>query len=371
MHQMNPILKIPQHSDFNIPIFFTDDIKSSYLAQIKFRFGKIEKFLDSCDEKYFRPSIKQNVITRVTGIQEALIDVIEQYLNGHPSKAYSLFKTMLDMYRISDEISGLQQYKIPKNSILFRAQRQYEEVSPKFSDRKGFLGVKQPSDLFHPPFQKRRMVSTNRFSISGYPCLYLSESILTSYSECFPDNNEPQNNFNCIGLQNVRPLYFIDLSNNKLSNATDRFPGVLTKSSKKAEEVSGILSHLGVYHLVMTSHTKVNYVPMYKGEKYYFKAEYIVPQLLLQWLKLEGFAIDGIRYRSCTGARRFPGKLDHYNYVLPVQSNRDRGFCPSLAAVFLFTPVYNYFSSVKLKNARTALKGISKELSKAKFTFLG
>ncbi|WP_293880615.1 MULTISPECIES: hypothetical protein [unclassified Sphingobacterium] len=38
-------------------------------------------------------------------------------------------------------------------------------------------------DLFHIPFDKRSLVSTQRFSISGLPSLYLANSIYVAWEE--------------------------------------------------------------------------------------------------------------------------------------------------------------------------------------------
>ena len=54
------------------------------------------------------------------------------------------------------------------SNLLFRARE------------KGVYGV---NDFFHIPFNKRDLVSNNRFSISGQPMLYLGYSILTLEKE--------------------------------------------------------------------------------------------------------------------------------------------------------------------------------------------
>jgi hypothetical protein len=369
MSSSNPIVSISNHADFQIPVFFPDDIKSSYLSQLKRHFKRIENFLNSCDARNFEPSIKSDIVHRITNIQNSIIDVFKAYLDGHPSKAYSIFKDMLEIYQLREEINSLQQHKVNKSSFLFRIQEQYGKIPLKYSKKSGFLNYKMPADLFHPPFQRRRSVGTNRFSISGYPCLYLSESLLTSYSECFPEKKKTEKNmFHAICFKNLRPLYFIDLSDNKLKPDPKLFSGILPKGAHPVDTTDA-LDHLGVYQLILASHTKIKYKPTYKEEKYYFKAEYIIPQLLLQWLKQEGYAIDGIRYRSCTGTKRFPGKACHYNYVLPVQSNLTRGFCPTLASLFIPSKLYNHLSKKKIKNVSLFLKNVSLQLKKTDFRF--
>jgi hypothetical protein len=364
MTAKNPLNKIPVHPGFNIPIFLSDDQKASYISQVRQHFIKLRKYMQSINKIFYRPAIKENIIERITGIQEVLIKVIEQYLEGHPYRAYILFRDVMDEYGIREEIISLQQYKIARGSTLYRIQRQFTEPPLKYRNTTGFLNAKHPNDLFHPPFQKRRTVSTNRFSISGYPCLYLSETLTTSYSECFPHKHE-YGPYNAIGLSNTRPLYFIDLSNENLFDDETRFPGLMPLTKTKRKDPSKILDHLGVYQIVMASHMKVNYIPTYPNERFYFKAEYIIPQILLQWLKIEGLAVDGIRYSSCTGHIRFPNGKRHYNYVMPVQSIFDKGFCPILARLFQFSPVYNHFVNSKPKLLRSEISRITQMLKKS------
>lgn len=366
MAKTNPILTIPKHRDFDIPIYFADDIKHSYLSQLKKRYSRIISFLQVCKVEHFEPSLKEFYITRITDIQNAILEIFKTYLSGFPAEAYHLFRGMLEEYKLGDEINSLQQHKVPKNSYLFRMQSQPgNTLVNKHKGKAGFLKIKDPADMFHPPFQRRRSIGTNRFSISGYPCLYLSEELITSYSECFSKDDRP-NHFSAICFKNLRPLYFIDFSNKKLNPDPLSFGGILD-SRNHNKDVGAILDHLGIYQLIIATHTKIQYKPFYEGEKYYFKAEYIIPQLLLQWLKHEGFAIDGIRYRSCTGAKRFPGKADHYNYVLPVQSSADSGFCPSLAAVLLPSEVYSCLLNKKPASVKLFIKNIANKLKGSNF----
>ena len=67
-----------------------------------------------------------------------------------------------------------------------------------------------------------------------------------------------------------------------------------------------------------------------------FVPEYVVPQLLLQWVAQEG-RVDGIRYFSA----RMPSKgnhiLAHSNCVFPVKTNLVKGHCTELKKAFALT----------------------------------
>jgi hypothetical protein len=359
----NPILSIPQRADFRIPVYFEDDIAKAYVEQLQGQFSKISRILDMLDESYFSPSIKSNEVNRIKGIQSALVNVVEEYLQGHPSNAYVIFSKMLQEYRLRDDIGLSQQYQVSKGTSLFRIQTEHDiNKAGRWKKKEGFVDFRQAADLFHPPFHRRRTVGTNRFSISGYPCLYLSDNLLTSYSECFP-KGQNVGQFNCVSLEAIRPLYFIDLSDDAFGQNEMLFEGLSTIAQQdKVKRVTDIVGYLGVYQLVLACHTKISYKETYKGEKIFFKAEYIIPQLLLQWLRQEGFAIDGIRYRSCTGQQKFPSVKNHYNYVLPVKSNHKSGHCPYLSALFRFGKVYSCLNGQPPIRTTQWLNHISRQL---------
>lgn len=49
-------------------------------------------------------------------------------------------------------------------------------------DRSEFK-IPQRGDIFHVPFEKRRLVGNQRYSIAGLPCLYLGSSIWICWEE--------------------------------------------------------------------------------------------------------------------------------------------------------------------------------------------
>lgn len=361
IHAINPLLSILSNPDFSIPIYFEDDNRESYIKQLRIQFKKLLIFLDCCDETLFKPTIKEDFLEKIGKLQESIINILKEYLDGHPSKAYDLFCEVIKKNNLVDDIMLSQQIQIEKNSLFFRVQPNYKKDD---LNKSKFTTPKKPFELFHPPFQRRRSVATNRFSISGYPCLYLSQNLHTSYSECF-QHNQP-GPFYSICFKNVRPLYFIDMSEHLLFDNDDLFGG-LSKTTTK--DVSMILEHLGLYLFVLASHTKINYLEYYPGEQFYFKSEYIIPQLMLQWVKAKGLTIDGIRYKSCTATTKFPHLSSPYNYVLPVKKSLDKGLCPSLLSLFTSTAVYNSTKNFK-KSIEKFLDEISNDLKNARFTTL-
>lgn len=339
----NPLLSLSDHSDFKVPVYFNDDHTGSYRKQLIAHFQRIIDFLTPIHPDLYGSNNKSVVIGKVSRLQFAIIATLEKYLEGHPAQAYKIFSDAMFDYGMLDEVYTVHQFKVDRDSKLFRIQVNYDPLDLTKGKVEAW-GQKSRLDLFHPAFQRRRAVRTTRFSISGYPCLYLSENLITSYSECFPDG-ENFKGFNSVCYTNNRPMYFLDLSRHQLDlNAKPtHFGGVLPMTDDPALDIAAITEGLDIFQLILSTHTKIDYEEFFPNELYAFKAEYIIPQLLLQWVKQEGLAIDGIRYKSCTGDKRFPTLThDHYNYVLPVKESLDKGFCPELTDLFATTQVYSY-----------------------------
>lgn len=72
--------------------------------------------------------------------------------------------------------------------------------------------VLKAKEMFHVPFELVRKIGNNRFSISGYPCLYLSNTIWA----CWEEMKEPAMEDFCISL--VKPTKDIELLDLRFPN---------------------------------------------------------------------------------------------------------------------------------------------------------
>jgi len=261
---VNPLLLLDTSPYLKIPLHFSNEEKTSYISQLKTHFVHIDKYLKNCKTSDFQPIIKNVFCERINGFHYSIVNVVQHYLNGYPSKAYQLFEKALKDYEIANEIISLMQIQIPKNSSFFRTQKNHTPNVRKYEDFT--TNMHNPLDLFHPKFQHRRFVPSNRFSISGYPSLYISENLQTSYSESFP--NDESGSFHVVCFKNIRPLYFIDLSQKKLFRNKFLFEGVLPKKGKSSSfDVAGFLDNFGAYQLILASHIKMQYKKSDEREK--------------------------------------------------------------------------------------------------------
>jgi hypothetical protein len=135
--------------------------------------------------------------------------------------------------------------------------------------------------------------------------------------------------------------------------------------------VSGILDYLMTHQLIIASHTKIKYIKRYEKETIHFKTEYIIPQFILQWLRLNDHIVDGIKYISCTGVNEPPDLSNtHDNYVLPVQTSSFKGYCPALSRLFVSSEVYSHLDKEKPENIHSTLNRITEKIEKSEFASL-
>lgn len=66
----------------------------------------------------------------------------------------------------------------------------------------------------------------------------------------------------------------------------------------------------------------------------HFKPEYILPQLVLQWLTNETL-IDGVRYFTTKTSQYFSDPVSVANFAFPVRTSKPTGFCTLLASKFV------------------------------------
>lgn len=249
------------------------------------------------------------VITRQKHLIKNIERSISDYLNGKPAKAFNKLRNGLQGSE-KDFLGLLNIRAIEVGTDFFRLR--YSEQNKPF-ERKEF---------FHIPFELRGKVKTQRFSIPGFPSLYLGTSIYV----CWEELNRPNiNHFQGVRLSNKDEFNIIDLS-----------PPLDLKPKS-------IYDYLMVWPLIFTSSIRV------KNINDDFKPEYIIPQLLLQYVR-EIPSIDGIKYRTThIDFTESKAEGEFINLVLPVKTNDKHGLCKELESLFEITEANSY----QLHNAAT------------------
>lgn len=294
--------------------------KMDFSRTLNEKFKGYQKCIVSLNEED-RPDQWDEILHRVNQLCEGIKRAIDAENMGRRHSAYVAIKNQLDGYKSRNaEIKGLREYaeyidEIPKGTNFYRMR----EMKPQ--ERKG-MKVK---DIFHIPLDKRGIVPTNRYSVPGYPCLYLSHNVYGCWEEL------------------ERPDFGTIMVSRFVNNEAIRLLDLRIPSEKKWEtDMSNCLIY---FPLVISTMIQV------KNPEDNYKPEYTIPQLLMEWLitrncgSSEEDRFIGIAYTSAQKNDDFCFPEDSFdNYAIPVAKPKARSkskYCDKLKRIFKATkPTY-------------------------------
>jgi hypothetical protein len=241
----------------------------------------------------------ERICNRQRHVSDKIKETLESYFAGKPSDAFiNLSGGLVSRLKDFNDVLNVKTYFPNENFYRIRLHKENFPI--------------EINSFFHIPFEKRGLVKTQRFSIPGFPSLYLGSSVYL----CWEELNRPNiNEFQAVRLKTIGRLNIIDLAPPPINSTNP----------------NDFYNYLMIWPLVMACSVKVrNYEDT-------FKPEYIIPQLLLQWVRENG-NIDGISYQ--TTHMNFKNALvegEFINIVLPVKDNKSRGLCDHLKSKFEMT----------------------------------
>lgn len=244
--------------------------------------------------------VKKTLKDNIKNLNQSILE----YLNGNPHKAYEyLEKTLKGNFKDLTEIFKNKNYVLDESFFRIRT-----------NDTNYPYSIDQ---MLHIPFEHRGKVSTQRYSIPGFPSLYLGKTIYI----CWEELRRPSiDKIQIIRLKNIKTLKILDL----------------TPPIKDCSDIDELYKFLMTFPLIMCSSVKV------KNDHDTFKPEYIIPQLLLQWIR-NNSEFDGIQYKSThITTNSFIENSELTNIVLPVKSNNNKGLCKKLINKFESTEVVSW-----------------------------
>lgn len=242
---------------------------------------------------------------------------IEKVLKLHDASDYKQAQEIFD--EMMEEL---------KNEILIRTINGISPYNPRLyrvravSDNEKLT---KPNDLSHIPYTKRQLVSNERYSLAGYPCLYLATYLGIAWQECgYPSKfYYSEFEYQYESDQNNEWKFITFLSPRQVAQ------GLLVALNKDKDDFRKTFfsSYMKTYPLMLAC-SIVNL----SGDST-FKPEFIIPQMLLQWVRRNIRTIRGITYFSCMDnddLRRING----YNIVIPAVRFNKKGYCLDLTKKF-------------------------------------
>lgn len=281
--------------------------------------GYYDELLKNIDD--FEKTIKEiakiakNIITEelknnINLMNKSIKTSLDLYLSGKAGEAYKSLDNVLKKINSSLELmtTELDKKYSNNNNSLYRVR-----VSERAIETKG--------ELFHIPFPKRHLVGTQRYSISGVPSLYLGNSLYC----CWLELNKPLlSNMHISAFKikrNIKVLDFTYLKDGKY----DLIDDWLDKDDSK-NDIEKFKAFLTIYPLIVACSFKKD------NEHKAFIIEYIIPNLLLQWITTNKFDISGLMYYSTKI------EISDYsiNFVIPPKNfkNKNELFCRDLVNTF-------------------------------------
>ncbi len=250
---------------------------------------------------------------------DAIFETIKLYHQGLVCKAYGIFTDAINKI---DRITHYANSSEIDTRFFFRA-------------RKGNNVQYTLEEMFHVPFDKRNYASSQRFSIPGFPCLYLSDTIYGCWEEL---NRPPINNLMVSRFEiteaNLK-LLDISITANYLSLLIEaqKLEGCINETNDNLR--NQVLNYFVLWSVTMVCSLKVEDI------KADFKPEYIIPQFLLQWV-IETNKVNGIKYLSIGSNIHFDriifNPVGYVSYAIPVKDTiKKKGYCDFLKKNFRHT----------------------------------
>lgn len=245
-------------------------------------------------------------------------NVVDKYLEGRIGQCYNMLDEWWDGK--GSELgmaSRLLKTTFCKKNLLYYRMR--------IKDNTEFT-IK---DMFHVPFEKRGKVGNERYSVSGFPCLYMGSSFYVCWEE--------------MGRPDLKDIVASSLqcTENDVRLLDLRFP-------PKIDDKDQLENFLVLLPVIIACSVMVR-----KSDKdSKFKAEYILPQLILHSIiQTTGndYRYDGIIYTTTKSDLLFDNMSLMENVVIPVKNTKPKGQCPTLSKWFVITPPL-YLEREMMKN---------------------
>ena len=327
-------------------IFHLPKLRSGkdYYSDIKYLF---ENYQDRLEK-----TLNNERAGEISVICTGILATIEAYNNGLPHRAYNKFKEVMNVLNKSQNQLVLLQ------KTDFMSPYEEKQNDPLRLYRVRAIDEKRTykrSEIFHTPYHLHEKVATCRYSISGFPSLYMGTSLALCVEESarnqdnifiasrFKLNRSTFNNGDVyikVMDLGIRPQDFLE----ELDADGNYIPNL--------KHDAGLIKRYSYWYPLIAACSFIR-----KSKRDPFSPEYIIPQLLMQWARARyedsrnQKKLIGIRYFSCSSLES--ADLG-FNYVFPVSGkdaeSLNEYYCSVLTSVISLTqPIVIQKNNLNLK----------------------
>lgn len=305
--------------NFSLPVMIKYD--SEYYHSLKKGLNNYKNYIQSLTE--FPTELKDNVERNINQIVKS----VELYYNAKFGDAKNCILNIVESYVGNNFIiSDLKESYVFKNY-----KRKTDGIPLDFEGEIMPIGLYRSrisvealyrKDMLHIPLEKRGLVSTQRFSMAGIPCIYLA----TSTYCCWLELNMPQQHL--LYSSSIRLPDNIKVFNLALSTSFIHRISVCGSD----DDFSFLKQMLEVFPLVYAT----SYNILEQDRK--FRSEYIVSQMIMQCINELG--IDAVAYLSkrISDETAYPHAI---NIAIPVEKDfkKENNYWLKSKEVYLSEPI--------------------------------
>ena len=299
----------------------------------------IEETIDRLNSLYLEDNIEDDYIDRIKKQQQLLLDIVansmlDQSIDvGKINFIYDKAISSIDAYLKGDvsmaitHIASILEQKDNGKFVYLRHSTFFnrQEVIGYRTRKNETYDLFSKEEMMHIPNHKRYLINNQRYSLSGYPCLYFGASIYVCWEELYRPNIDK---FNVTCIRNEELIQFADLT----------LPYFNADNFNKEYLYTSIFPWL------------CSFKARHKGSA--FIEEYIIPQMLMSALMNfrkrgrgginELMAFQGIMYTSTTyntDKDLFKDIKLMTNYVVPILGDKINscGLCEYVCDYFSLT----------------------------------
>jgi hypothetical protein len=330
--------------------YFSD----SFIISEKYQEEKENYFnnLDRCCGNEFPEEQQQKVVDKLSYIHtairqnfESILNIFDCHENANPKSAQIIFDSLMDGIKkdlffgtIDDRVQIDVENQLFYTGFRITPGHRYFRVRPVDSSSETIS--KNADELFHIPISKRQNSSNERFSLAGFPSLYLSTMLPLAWQECgypvkyYYSEYQYEHSYDSSFERRIidDDFKFISLYSPDEIN----WWGTSVKYNKFDLWLEVIARYLKIYPLILAC-SFVN-----SSGKSPYKQEYIVPQMLMQWVQRNSSEVQGITYFTCLDTSTFTEGWCAYNIALPALPPYDgKMYSIKLKEKFCWTnPIY-------------------------------
>lgn len=323
------------------------DISEKYAEEAKIfieGIGKIDgaEFADKDKQEQIQEKFKLLIPIAEENVCR-ILDVFKYYEGSDPKRAQEEFDAMMDSLASVIFISTIDDWNsvdTSKGKMLtsFRMTRGTKFYRVRGVKEKSADIENNPDELFHIPLSKKALTNNERFSLAGFPSLYLATMLPLAWQESGYPQKYYYSEYQYLNNASAERKMEDELQILALYSPREIFNwGISIKHNDFQLWLDIIYRCMMMYPLVMAC-SFVNH-----SGKGTYKQEYVIPQMLMQWVQRNNETVQGISYFTCVDISMMPSEYCAYNIVIPALKPYDaKKYSQRLRDEFIWT-VPQYF----------------------------